>query len=49
VLAAAKLLQLEDFLWAPLFRRILSSLHREPERRKRNAHRAAIRQSLHCL
>src|SRR5690348_16674904 len=49
LLAAAKLLRLGNFLWAPLSRRILSSLHREPERRKRNAHCAAFRQSLHCL
>ena len=33
----------------PFFRRILSSLHREPDRRKRNAHCSAFRQSLHCL
>jgi hypothetical protein len=33
----------------PFFRRILSSLHRKPERRKRNAHHSAFRQSLHCL
>ena len=33
----------------PFFRRILSSLHRKPERRKRNAHCTAFRQSLHCL
>src|SRR5262245_57155844 len=36
-------------LWASLSRCILSSLHREPERRKRNAHCTAFRQSLHCL
>ena len=37
------------FMWASLSRRILSSLHRGPERRKRNAHCTAFRQSLHCL
>ena len=38
-----------DSCGRPFFRRILSSLHREPERRKRNAHGSAFRQSLHCL
>jgi hypothetical protein len=33
----------------PFSRRILSSLHREPDRRKRNAHCLTFRQSLHCL
>lgn len=44
-LAAAKLVN----CGRPLSRRILSSLHREPDRRKRNAHHSAFRQSLHCL
>ena len=38
-----------SFCGRPFFRRILSSLHRKPDRRKRNAHCSAFRQSLHCL
>jgi hypothetical protein len=43
-LAAAKV-----FCGRPFLRWILSSLHREPDHRKRNAHCPTIRQSLHCL
>ena len=48
LLAAAKLQRIL-ILWASLSWRILSSLHRGHERRKRNAHCTAFRQSLHCL